>query len=153
MSDVMRVGRLDLNISRTIPGSNDPIPDTYQDPLMNESNLVIWSDIVIEPGYCDQLKFLDFALQTNFMAADFSGDLTMDFTELQIKEDFIYFKFIAGLIPTAWDLEVILTIEIIERATENTLLPEYWFTLPGAEKDSLGFVRNTFQNYELPIEL
>ena len=61
---------------------------------------------------------------SGFFPAVVEGDLTMDFSDVTITKDFMYFKFIAGLIPTAWDLEVILTIEIVERATENTLLPE-----------------------------
>ena len=153
MSDSIRVGGIFLHISRNTPGTIHTIPDTYKDPLPDDSTVVIWSNIEIDPGYEDQLEFLDFALKTNFMTADFSGDLTMDFSEVQIDEHFIHFKFGAGLIPTDWDLEVILTLEIVERATENTLLPEYWFTLPGAEKDALGFSRNVAQPYTLDIEL
>jgi hypothetical protein len=103
--------------------------------------------------YTHLFKFEDFELKTNFMTADFAGNLTMGFERKEISDSFINFEFAAFPIRTSWAPEVVLEIIVIEKSSGIRYAPTFEFKLGPVSRDALGFVQNRGLHQNVAIEL
>jgi len=154
----LKIGYMNFRMTRTQLGTDQIINDGFEKEIPDQSGVYISAQtylmvLELSKSYEEFFKFDNFELETNFVVADSSGEITMDFRKKEIRDDHINFDFTAFALKTEWPLKVNLELKIIKKSTGEVFSPRYEFELGSVQRDLLGFAQNRELHRELPIEL